>query len=374
MGESVEDYISIMSTMGNIFFLTFAIALASVKSETCTTNSGTACLSSSEVSSGYSWLFSTGSSCFPYGRRNYCFIDQTNYIYSCSCTDDEVTTAAPAVTTTEAPATTTSSDDTSGSDDGSSSSSSGEEDATCTSQTFDPNPDCSADQDKYCDAATYGADNTMCLYCDSPAVCSDTMCIAGFTDEEKQTMLTAHNDYRRKVAKGEETDGAPGPQPTAANMIELQWDDELARVAQRWAEQCDYGHDDNRLIDGYWAVGQNAYTSWAYPYNPASPINDAVDAWYSEVEYWPESNTGEFTSTEVDGNDVGHYTAIVWAETTHVGCGYTMYQDGTWWKKIVYCNYGPSGNVISQPLYIEGDAASQCPDGYTANDGLCQQD
>merc|ERR1712226_480792 len=83
MGESVEDYISIMSTMGNIFFLTFAIALASVKSETCTTNSGTACLSSSEVSSGYSWLFSTGSSCFPYGRRNYCFIDQTNYIYSC---------------------------------------------------------------------------------------------------------------------------------------------------------------------------------------------------------------------------------------------------------------------------------------------------
>merc|ERR1711902_227811 len=193
MGESVEDSISIMSTMGKIFFLTFAFA--SVKSETCTTNSGTACLSSSEVNSGYSWLFSTGSSCFPYGRRNYCFIDQTNYIYSCSCTDDEVTTAAPAVTTTEAPATTTSSDDTSGSDDGSSSSSSSgeEEDATCPSQTFDPNPDCSADQDKYCDADTYGADNTMCLYCDSPAVCSDTMCIAGFTDEEKQTMLTAHN-------------------------------------------------------------------------------------------------------------------------------------------------------------------------------------
>merc|ERR1711902_211205 len=193
MGESVEDSISIMSTMGKIFFLTFAFA--SVKSETCTTNSGTACLSSSEVNSGYSWLFSTGSDCFPYGRRNYCFIDQTNYIYSCSCTDDEVTTAAPA---TEAPATTTSSDDTSGSDDDSSSSSSGEEDATCTSQTFDPNPDCSADQDKYCDAATYGADNTMCLYCDSPAACSDTMCIAGFTDEEKQTMLPAHNDYRRK--------------------------------------------------------------------------------------------------------------------------------------------------------------------------------
>merc|ERR1711902_544 len=119
-------------------------------------------------------------------------------------------------TSTLAPAPTSSSDDTSGSDDGSSSSSSsGEEDSTCTSQTFDPNPDCSADQDKYCDAATYGADNTMCLYCDSPAVCADTMCIAGFTDEEKQTMLTAHNDYRRKVAKGEETDGAPGPQPTA---------------------------------------------------------------------------------------------------------------------------------------------------------------
>ena len=36
------------------------------------------------------------------------------------------------------------------------------------------------------------------------------------------TILTAHNDYRRTVAQGLETQGSPaGPQPPASNMREL---------------------------------------------------------------------------------------------------------------------------------------------------------
>ena len=54
-----------------------------------------------------------------------------------------------------------------------------------------------------------------------------------FLYQEKQNLLEAHNDLRRRIAKGLETVGAPGPQPEAANMIELEWDNELARSAQR---------------------------------------------------------------------------------------------------------------------------------------------
>lgn len=61
------------------------------------------------------------------------------------------------------------------------------------------------------------------------------------TEEEKRAIIQAHNEYRQKVANGEETRGNPGPQP-AGNIPPLQWDDELATIAQVWADQCQNGH------------------------------------------------------------------------------------------------------------------------------------
>ena len=47
-------------------------------------------------------------------------------------------------------------------------------------------------------------------------------------------ILKSHNDLRRKVAKGQETQsGDNNPQPMAQDMNELIWDDELAAAAQR---------------------------------------------------------------------------------------------------------------------------------------------
>jgi len=40
-------------------------------------------------------------------------------------------------------------------------------------------------------------------------------------DMERQTILDVHNDIGRRVAKGLETGGDPGPQPPAANMRKL---------------------------------------------------------------------------------------------------------------------------------------------------------
>ena len=41
------------------------------------------------------------------------------------------------------------------------------------------------------------------------------------------------------------------PQPAASNMYELKWSDELAKVAQRWTDQCPTfmnAHDKNRVM------------------------------------------------------------------------------------------------------------------------------
>jgi hypothetical protein len=40
-------------------------------------------------------------------------------------------------------------------------------------------------------------------------------------NSDKQKIVDAHNTLRRKVAKGQETQGNPGPQPSAANMKKI---------------------------------------------------------------------------------------------------------------------------------------------------------
>ena len=70
-------------------------------------------------------------------------------------------------------------------------------------------------------------------------------------------------------------------------MRKLVWSPELEAVAQRWADQCTFGHDNERdKLDGT-KVGQNAY--WGG--NPRrleeaavqGEMAGPVQAWYDEV-------------------------------------------------------------------------------------------
>ena len=64
----------------------------------------------------------------------------------------------------------------------------------------------------------------------------------------------------------------------------------------------------------------------------------------------------------------GHYTQVVWAKTTKLGCGY-IYQNA---KHTVVCNYNPAGNFISQPIYKTGRPCTACPSTMAkCDDGLC---
>ena len=51
-----------------------------------------------------------------------------------------------------------------------------------------------------------------------------------------------------------------------------------------------------------------------------------------------------------------HYTQMVWAATTKIGCAYITYINivKSVWKYTTrfVCNYGPGGLVGNQPVYI----------------------
>ncbi|CAH1408244.1 unnamed protein product [Nezara viridula] len=63
----------------------------------------------------------------------------------------------------------------------------------------------------------------------------------GLSCYEKDCIVRWHNERRSGVALG-----LVKTQPPAQNMMEICWDDELERQAQRWADNCLYEHDKRR--------------------------------------------------------------------------------------------------------------------------------
>ncbi|GFX04268.1 hypothetical protein TNCV_3974171 [Trichonephila clavipes] len=79
---------------------------------------------------------------------------------------------------------------------------------------------------------------------------------SGVSQDEIDHILKLHNKYRSQVAMGQET--RAGGLPTASDMLQMVWDNELAAVAQKWADNCVYEHDCNecRAVANF-PVGQN---------------------------------------------------------------------------------------------------------------------
>ncbi|XP_041456682.1 cubilin-like [Lytechinus variegatus] len=175
------------------------------------------------------------------------------------------------------------------------------------------------------------------------------------SSEMKQVFLNAHNDFRSQVNS-----------PTAANMVQMEWDDSLAEMAQGWSDQCTFGHGNPPNISPYSWVGQNIWAGSGTGWDHYGMIED----WYNEVSdynYQTNSCTGI----------CGHYTQVVWAESTHVGCAITTcttVQNLGWSPAtILVCNYGEGGNYVGQKPYVSGPPCSQCPSSHPicVNGKLC---
>lgn len=143
-------------------------------------------------------------------------------------------------------------------------------------------------------------------------------------------------------------------------MLQVEWDQELADIAQIHANQCNFNHDCNRCrqVDDF-KVGQNLYqrmVSWS---NPTPDWSKALESFYDEISIAPIK-----VLTKFKGGPYGHFTQLVWAETWKIGCGYVAFAtDNPTFKteEIYTCNYGPAGNLRETRIYRKGKAASKCP-------------
>ncbi|HVG62901.1 MAG TPA: CAP domain-containing protein [Hyalangium sp.] len=146
-----------------------------------------------------------------------------------------------------------------------------------------------------------------------------------------QEMLSAHNSVRISAT--------PTPNPA---LPTLTWSTDTAATAQAWADQCQFRHNPNRGN-----LGENIAA--ATP-NHLSTLG-VVQNWAAESAHY---NYG--TNSCAGGQTCGHYTQIVWRNTTQVGCATKLCDENspfsgfTQWR-IWVCNYSPPGNIAGQRPY-----------------------
>ena len=117
----------------------------------------------------------------------------------------------------------------------------------------------------------------------------------------------------------------------------LVWSDDLAGYARQWANTlatsaCSMKHRNPN------AYGENLFQGTFGAYTAV----DAAKAWETEKKDYAGG-----VLTESNWHPAGHYTQMVWRQTTRLGCGEAVCRN----TLIVACNYDPPGKVLGRKPY-----------------------
>lgn len=140
----------------------------------------------------------------------------------------------------------------------------------------------------------------------------------------RAAMLSGHANARAEVG--------------AAPLV---WDEKLVADAGDYAaelvETGRFRHADQP--NGPGREGETLFrgTRGAYSYR------EMVDLWVAEKKDFVDAATPYFSRTG-RGEDVAHYTQIIWRATTHVGCAMASSAQDDY----LVCRYSPPGNVMGQ--------------------------
>jgi len=183
------------------------------------------------------------------------------------------------------------------------------------------------------------------------------------TEADKQALLTAHNDHRSATALGNTES-----QPMATDMHEMVWDEDLAVSSKAHADLCVFEH-------GQGSFGENLYAAGSTVDNV-----DNIDKLKAGIQEW----FNEYEAYDYDGHQCsevcGHYTQVVWASSTSMGCGYAEcgpFPDN-FYQVYLVCRYSPPGNYVGvRPYTLANNAAeiaSECEPGFYSDSasGLCK--
>ena len=113
------------------------------------------------------------------------------------------------------------------------------------------------------------------------------------------------------------------------NATPLTWNTSLADAASSWASRCQWRHSRG-------PTGENL--ALGYP-----DMSTAIDAWGNERAQY------DFSAPTGFSEETGHFTQLVWKDTTSLGCAAVDCSGkNSLQGYVVVCEYWPPGNVVGQ--------------------------
>ncbi|XP_031764147.2 uncharacterized protein LOC113514485 [Galleria mellonella] len=185
-----------------------------------------------------------------------------------------------------------------------------------------------------------------------------------FTKELKNFIIHYINRRRQRIAAGNERvrGGIQLPQPEV--MMYVEWDRELALLAQRLADQCVFVHDKCRATVRYPYAGQTVgevrwrRSSESDELTAQRAIHRVFDAWWGERRrVQPKQLIAPFRLT-AKGAVWGHFSQLAVWTLCAVGCG-AVRHGANYPRLLLVCDFSHT-NMLGQRTISPGPLAS-CP-------------
>uniref|UniRef100_A0A5K3FS48 SCP domain-containing protein n=1 Tax=Mesocestoides corti TaxID=53468 RepID=A0A5K3FS48_MESCO len=153
--------------------------------------------------------------------------------------------------------------------------------------------------------------------------------------------------------------------PTASNMMLMEYSDELENLAKNWLKNCTY----------------------PLPHGPAYPeYKDVVDVLQTGSRkadasfdlskvYNSEKNAFNYENNTCNSS-CANYRRMIWSTATQVGCYLQHCERSNYWpdsKYIMACLYRPAVLNDQEKPYKSGTPCSACPYGRDCNHNQCTQ-
>ncbi|KAL3100787.1 hypothetical protein niasHT_021073 [Heterodera trifolii] len=187
------------------------------------------------------------------------------------------------------------------------------------------------------------------------------------TNEDKEAAVNCHNKFRSQLALGNADNKLGGNKmPKAGNMRKFEWDENLAKYADEWANKCTLSHSWNG-----WA-GENLAMNGG-TFSNKDGFEYACGRWWDELNRYGFNPDLIMTGENFSG--IGHWTQMAWADTDRIGCAMAQNCPNTTWKTYVVCWYYTGGNYFGAPVYLAGEPCSKCKENDICDKatGLCSQ-
>ncbi|CAA6657664.1 unnamed protein product [Spirodela intermedia] len=123
---------------------------------------------------------------------------------------------------------------------------------------------------------------------------------------------------------------------SAVGVGPIAWNATLAAYAQNYANQ---RIADCQLVHSGGPYGENLFWGSGKEWT----AREAVQLWVDEKQYYNYT-----TNTCATGKVCGHYTQVVWRNSSNLGCARVKCNSRA---IFITCNYSPRGNMVGQRPY-----------------------